>query len=67
MRDVARFSESVKIHEPQASVFLCFLKIEKKLDRPEWAYKLLKRLMNIYKLLNLCFAKKNHFKPCIFY
>ena len=27
-RDVARFSESVKIHEPQASVILRFLKIE---------------------------------------
>ena len=27
-RDVARFSESVKIHEPQASVFLRFPKIE---------------------------------------
>ena len=27
-RDVARFSESVKTHEPQASVFLHFPKIE---------------------------------------
>ena len=40
-RDVTRFSESVKVHEPQASVFLRFPKIELRLGkhRQSWVHK----------------------------